>query len=72
MTSMADEMAFNAVLRARGMKSSVFDGLTTSEQRKEAFRKAIQELGPCAPAGKWDGMERTAAMVFQLLYREPL
>lgn len=70
--SLTDEMALAAVLKARGHSTNAFDGLTTTERRKEVFRQAIRELGPTLPAGQWKGMERTLGMVFQLVYGESL
>jgi len=68
--SLTDEMALAALLKARSVEIDAFDGLTTTEQRREAFRKAIAAAGAALPAGKWKGMERTLGMVFQIIYGE--
>lgn len=70
--SLTDEMALAAVLKARGHAVDAFRGLTTTEQRKESFRRAICEAGPSLPAGQWRGMDRTLGMVFQMVYGEAL
>lgn len=66
------EMTLAAKLKAHGKSTNAFDGLTTHEQRKEAFRTAIRDLGPTYPFGQWNGMQRTYGMVFQQIYGEPL
>jgi hypothetical protein len=69
---LAEEMVLHAKLKGQGKATGAFDGLTTPEQRKEAFRHAIRELGPAHPFGNWNGMQRTYGMVFQQIYVEPL
>jgi hypothetical protein len=70
--SLTEELVLAAKLKAHGISTTAFDGLTTPEQRKEAFRVAIRELGATYPFGTWNGMHRTYGMVFQQIYRETL
>lgn len=70
--SITDEMALAALLKTKGHAVDAFHGLTTTEQRREVFRQAIQASGPSLPAGQWKGMERTLGMVFQIVYGETI
>jgi hypothetical protein len=42
---LTDELMLATTLKAKGIRSDAFDGLTTVEQRKAAFRHAIVQEG---------------------------
>lgn len=65
------EIWFATQLRRHGI--TIFDGLTTLEQRKERARAGIIEKGIASTAiGKREGKRETFATVFERLYGEPL
>jgi hypothetical protein len=59
---LTDELMLATMLKAKGIKTSAFDGLTTTEQRKAAFRRAIVQ----------EGAEDAFRAEFEQTYGEPL
>lgn len=65
------EIWFATQLRRHGI--TIFDGLTTLEQRRERARAGIIEKGiGDAVIGKRSGIKLTFGAVFAELYHEPL
>lgn len=59
---LTDELMLATALKAKGIKTNAFDGLTTIDQRKAAFRRAIAQ----------EGAEHVFDAQFRSVYGEPL
>jgi hypothetical protein len=73
MTKLSDEIWLAAKIKAAGVKWGAFEGVTTTEQRKERVREAILQNGLAGKqCGKKDGQPQSFAAVFAWVYAEAL
>lgn len=64
---LSDEIAFAARLKAEGITTAAFDGLTTVDQRRECFREAIWPIEGMEYT-RINGRPITVAMEFARIY----
>lgn len=65
--SLADEMAFAVKLKALGIDTDAFTGLTTVEQRRDTFRAALMPVDDVTFRLQ-NGRRITMAMEFARIY----
>lgn len=66
---LADEMAFAVKLKALGIETDAFDGLTTVDQRRDRFRAVLQSVDDVTFA-ILNGKRISMAMEFARIYGE--